>query len=393
MDIVIYGLGKEALFAYKMLNKKTNFLGFSDSFANIKHYFGYKYYRKEELLKLKFDYIVIAVSDKGTSLKIKKELSSILGGGVVDFLELFTEQKVDKVMSNNQSDLEGIILGNSHAALGINPQVLKSKCVNLANGSEDIYYRYKVFERVKSDYFKAIENLKWILIELYDYTIFNYDVSLGTQCIFYWAHGGYIEDKHNFSMNTNYNRTVEQLLDEEGYYYPISNNKVRDEIFDIELIKKYFGEMFSDKEPIWLGYNDFPLESQFRGHISSEPNFPGNLHFMGHTRYPETIEENTYILEQLVRSIREVNHNTRIMFILMPRYILMENLHRSFMQDYKNEFDDYILRYKKSYNIEFYDFKGLEEISGNPYFYKDTAHLNYYGSVAFTSYLSSELNI
>ena len=93
MDIVIYGLGKEALFAYKMLNKKTNFLGFSDSFANIKHYFGYKYYRKEELLKLKFDYIVIAVSDKGTSLKIKKELSSILGRGGSRFFGAFYRTK------------------------------------------------------------------------------------------------------------------------------------------------------------------------------------------------------------------------------------------------------------------------------------------------------------
>lgn len=48
-------------------------------------------------------------------------------------------------------------------------------------------------------------------------------------------------------------------------------------------------------------------------------------------------------------------------------------------------------KFEQEYGITYWNMKNLDEISGNPHFYRDTAHLNYYGAVAFTNVLNKAI--
>lgn len=393
MKIVIYGLGKEALFVKRMIKASHQILGFTDSFAQIEWYDECRYYKIDELKDISYDYIVLALKGRKVSDTVRETLVEkyhIREECIVDFFEMYAEQKIDKVMQACVRKCDGVILGISHAALGINPRYLAGECRNLANGSEDIYYHYQVLKKCVASYGDKVENLKYVIVDLYDYTIFNYDASLSEQILFYWSHGGLMEDKHHFARNTHYSKSLEEEMKAKGYYSLVENKLrlLRKNLFDEKLIQKELQELYSTEEPIYLGYNDFPLETQFSSCISQEPQIPFNMHYMGEKRYPDTMQENIYWLEQTIKLLLEINQNIKIYFLLMPRYYKLEEYHNVLLQDYREEFERIINKFERAYGIKYLNMKNVDGISRNPHFYRDTAHLNYYGSIAFTNILN-----
>lgn len=396
MKIIIYGLGREALFVKDMVKSENQIVGFTDSFAKIEDYGGYRFYGLNELERISFDYIVLALRGRNTSEKMKEKLVTdyhISRACIIDFFEMYAEQKVDKVMTVCNQKCDGLIFGISHAALGINPAYLKGIWRNLANGSEDIFYHYQVLKRCVNNYAAKIENMKYAIVELYDYTIFNYDVSLSNQILFYWSHGGIMQDVHNYEKNKNYVNSPEVEMREHGYYSVVTDSlrAVRQALFDETLIWERLQDLYLNQEPVYLGFNDYPLETQFCSSIEKEPSLPFNMHYMGETRYPYTIQENTFYLEELIKLLFEINHNMKIYFLLMPRYSIMEKYHGVMLQSYKTEFEDIINRFETEYGITYVNMKNMRGISENPHFYRDTAHLNYYGGVAFSSVLNKAI--
>lgn len=93
-------------------------------------------------------------------------------------------------------------------------------------------------------YAEKIENIKYAIVDLYDYTIFNYDASLSNQILFYWSHGGIMEHLHNFRRNKNYVNSHTAEMKDHGYY-PVTSDcfrTVRAELFDGELVQKKHAE-------------------------------------------------------------------------------------------------------------------------------------------------------
>lgn len=397
MRLIIYGLGREALYVKDMVKSPQYIVGFTDSFAEIEMFGGYKYYNLNELERLQYDYIIITLNQRKLSDEIKEMLVTnyhIKRECIINFFEMYAEQKVDKVMSTCKQKCDGIILGISHAALGLNPQYMGGGyCVNLANGSEDIFYHYQVIKKCAEKYGAKIENIKYAIIDMYDYTIFNYDASLSNQILFYWSHGGMMENLHNFHKNKNFLNSPINVMKEYGYFSLTTESlrKLRSKMFDEKLVKETLQNMYSNKEPVYLGFNDYPLEVQFCNGLPQEPFLPFDLHYMGEPRYPKTIEENIYLLEQTVKLLRGINSNIKIYFLLMPRYFILEQYHKILLQSYKSDFENIVGKFEKEFGIVYLNMKDTKTISKNPHFYRDTAHLNYYGAIAFTGILEKTI--
>lgn len=72
----------------------------------------------------------------------------------------------------------GMVLEISHAEVGILPKALNGDFCNLAVSSQDIYYNMKTLKYCIDNYPNKIQDLQYLIFEMYDYTYFNYDVSL-----------------------------------------------------------------------------------------------------------------------------------------------------------------------------------------------------------------------
>ncbi|HAP20920.1 MAG TPA: hypothetical protein DCR27_06550, partial [Lachnospiraceae bacterium] len=322
MKILIYGLGKEALLVKSTLKKEHIIVGFTDSIAKIKNYAGLHFYNRKELKKTDFDCIIIALGNRNVSDCIKDELvqEGIGAERIIDFRQLFARQKVDKVMYKSKNErVDGIILGLSHALHGVNPTYLFGVWKNLATASEDLYYHYKVLKRCADYYPFVISDLQYAIIDMYDYTVFNYDVSRSKGILEYWSWGGYAEDIHHFKENKNYSETSMEEMKRAGFYFPVIDDKdfrFADQLFDMN---KIF-------EIDW--FRDYPPQLELDKVISEEPLLPYNLFYMGEERYPETIEENKCILEEMIRLLKKINPKIKIYFILFPRFGIVEKYHK-----------------------------------------------------------------
>ena len=74
---------------------------------------------------------------------------------------------------------EGLILGMSHAEVGIIPGRLQlGNVANLAVPSQDLYYNLKTFEYCLSNYPEKISGIRNVIIDMYDYSYFNFDSSM-----------------------------------------------------------------------------------------------------------------------------------------------------------------------------------------------------------------------
>lgn len=390
MKILIYGLGKEALFAKKAMKKEHRIIGFTDSFANIKSYAGLNFYDRKTIKQVDFDYIILALSNRNISENIKEKLvnEGIKAEKIVDFMQLFARQKVDKVMCRTDSEkMDGMILGLSHALFGINPDYLPGKWKNLAIPGEDLYYHYQVLRKCADSYSNIIENLQYAIVDMYDYPVFNYDVSLSKNIIDYWSMGGYIEDLHHFNKNKNFIGNVNDEIKKRGFYYPTTDKRkfqFTDELFDIRIIEHGIEYLYMNEPSGNDGFRDYPIQLKLDKIISDEPWLPCNLFYMGGRRYSETIEENTVVLEKLVKLLKQINPKIKIYFLLIPRFKKIEKYHARILDWEKEEFENIMDRYLKDDNCYYFDFKQCAEINSNRYFFWDAAHLNYMGGIAFT---------
>lgn len=74
-------------------------------------------------------------------------------------------------------DCEGMMLGISHACVEIISRCLQRDFCKLARSLQDLFYNLKAFEYYVKNYPKKISDLRYLVLEIYDYTYFDYDVS------------------------------------------------------------------------------------------------------------------------------------------------------------------------------------------------------------------------
>lgn len=340
MKIIIYGLGKWTDKIENMLKKEHEIIGYSDSYSLIKSYKCKAFYKPSDLKKIKFDILIIAIDNLKICQLIYQELYDELKMiKIIFFIEWykrFYAQKIDRVLENKKFVPKSIILGISHAVCGINPYLLDG--INLAVRSQDIYYNMKTLDYYLN--YIEVSNIENVILEMYDYNYFNYDVSQIRNCfLYYYTVGGYVLDKHNFKNNYFYKDDFE--IEKEKWHINRLN------IEELLLWKELFKNDFSE----YRGY-----DSIYNSRIDINPELPSRkfVSDIVTNRFETTILENISVFNEICQLISRRMSKSKLWIVLVPRYYSMELALKPHLRRWKKEFYEIIEGGVKRINLLFW---------------------------------------
>lgn len=341
--------------------------------------------------EVQYDWYIVAAHDRVSSSSVCKILQfafQIPAEKIIDY-QLFYEAtmpflRADRMLAIPGKNYEGIILGISHAQVGIIPELLDGDYVNLAFSSQDLFYNYKTLEYCLKTYPEKFVGLKHIIIDMFDYTYFNYDVSRSKTFYEYIGWGGYSEDQHNYSMNKNYDCDLD-----------IVQRMILDKLFEGVTDAKldFWEDLFGDVHEKDL-YNGYVISGciAMRNRIVTDDDvneYKVEVPIVS-KRFEDTIEENKEIFNQLINLARSVNPGMRITCILLPRYAKAQEKSAVAYENWEKEFYTTVNQAVEEFGIEFFDFK-KHEIASRKELFHDVAHFNYAGAIMFSKLLSNTL--
>lgn len=394
MNILVIGFKEDSIIVKNRLKREHQIIGYCDCFYDNCNE-NEKLFSMDGIDKIQYDYVFVTIRDLELSANVRDILifeKKVDAHKILEFYRLYQASlpmmRVNRVMENpNYSSYEGMILGISHSEVGIITKYLSKSFCNLSVSSQDLYYNLKTLEYCISNYYDKIRNLKYVIIDMFDYFYFNYDVSLTKNAVPYWSWGGYHLDAHNFVSNKIFNQSFQQVMDN------LKSERldgITEKAFDVwnnlfTNIYSYNNYMdftnFEDIEKRLQIVKDQDIES-YNTEISLVRN-----------RYPKTIDENMETFDKLMKTLKNFNPKLKIYALLIPKYSEIENRGSSNMEAWKKHFEDTLMSFKKCYDFKFYDLKGCTNISSHKMYYQDPTHLNYLGAINFTKYLDRLLQL
>lgn len=337
-----------------------------------------------------YDYIVIAIQDRGCArnmCNLLKAISRCDDSRIIDFYALYRANLpvmiVDRVMINPlKSQYNGMILGISHAQVGVVSKIMEGTFCNLAVSSQDIYYNMKTLEYCISTYRNKIQNLQYLIFDMYDYTYFNYDVSLSERSSTnYYSWGGFMLDAHNFNQIKSFDFSFDELI-------KMILAKRYENINEIQLRlwNELFGKVYSYNE-----YRDFDNcpDIFLRTKIVSDKEieeFQANVSVVKNY-FQHSIRENIQHFYHLLDLAYGINPSMKIFCILMPRYCETWDRIKSEFSIWREVFYSIIGEAQNQYPFILLDFTE-DEISKCREWYYDASHFNYYGAIQFSKLLN-----
>lgn len=391
--IIIYGLGEGRGYIEACLKADHQIIGYTDSNSKISVFNGRRFYPLEELKESGVDYIILAMENRKTCQEISAVLNSKYGideNRVIDFWHFYyatlSVNLADYRVLEMKENIDGVILGLSHGEVGIHTDYLTGEWCNLAISSQDIYSNCKVFRYVYEKYTEKFTALKYVIFDLFDWIYFNYDTSMAGNALHYI---GSVKNIPGIIHNLKKNK---QLLDrgftEEGL--PAKGIRpLKEDITEQERsVMTLLFENIHAKE--WI-YRKYGKRKKY-GIIEKECDDyckPDYMPAIGKKHFYDTIQENILAFRELLNMLYQINGEMKIYAVLIPRYYIVESIHKNLYRQWKEEFEDIIEEIRKDYRFEYLNFKDYLPISGNHYFYSDVSHLNETGSAAFTSLLDS----
>lgn len=378
MKCIIYGLGSGRIRIERYLKKEHCIIGYSDGFFKEEYFENRRFYKPNELLNADFNVIIIAVGNLTIADKIEKNLIGlgISSGKIINFYKYYRNNFniYDEIIKGEKNDYQSIILGLSHSFCGISKKHFKYKPLKLSTPMQDLYYNLKKLK----EYSDIIRRCRSVIIDMYTYTYFNYDVSLGSQAIEYISENGFKDDLHNYSRNKNFNINLKEELEKEKYLF--------EEVFnvkDIRILKDYIDTGKIDKCTLEFIHN----KSMNKNEIQSIYKLYGETSIQKNI-YTDTEKENIHIFENILSLLKETNNNIDIYIVLIPQYCKVEKILKIKEKEWKSRFYNIINSFKLKYKFKVLDFKNCEEISANEKYYFDAGHLNDLGAKEFTKLLN-----
>ena len=355
-----------------------------------------KYIWNEELFQkepadflLGIDVVVLAFEQESVAARISEiiRLSNTEDTIVIDFYSLryrlASKMKADFIMRNPVNDhYDGLVFGISHSEVGIIPQRLGNGIyANLAVGSQDLYYNYKTLEYCLSCYPDKIRSLRTVILDMYDYSYFNYDVSLSAQLPQYLGFGGYNKDQHNFIDNKNYksitfNEIVNLALSEHI-------QGVTEEMVDVW--EMMFGpDVYSCFECMEHNLLNFKYRIEV---VSDEKCNEFRLKSIAEKVFERTVTENISVIRNFFELLTTINPDIKVYLVTIPRFEGVWNKEEIMVRNWKDRFIDIISQLQKDYRFEYLDLS-RHEIATCRYYYHDHSHFNIYGAMRFTDMLN-----
>ena len=338
-----------------------------------------------------FDCIIIAVKDSETSEDLFTLISLIRDDDshIIDFYRLYQAcipfMKADRIMTNHpERKYDGMILGISHAEVGLIPRCFDGSFCNLAVTSQDIYFNLKTLEYCLANYPEKISNLKYLILDLYDYTYFNYDTSLTKNVVDYYALGGYI-GAHNFDRNKHFRVSFENIIADifADRFHGITDPMV-------SLWNELFPNIYTQYDYIEFPFITTTYLRTKTIHDKDIENYYANTSIVENI-FHNTIQENIQHFYALLDLAYSIAPKIKIYLILLPRNFQAQQKGNALYPQYaqwKEMFETILEEANKIYPFTYLNFKD-HEISKEMKYYYDVSHFNYYGAVTFSKLLNS----
>lgn len=387
MKCIIYGLSTCRKQVEFYLNENVDIIGYSDSFSNFTSYNNKIFYKPSELIDLDFDILIIAINKMTDCLEVEKYLLNI-GINKYKIVPLYkiikfiskikcTSNYIEESLKNNNIHIEGLCFGLSYGQVAIIPKYLDFNLYNFCLGSQDLYYTLQQIRYLKKEHREKLNNLKYVLLDMYNYTYFNYDVSLTKNAFNFIYDNGFQYDVHNLNRNKNYSTEIVNISKEN-----LSNNEIMffKQIFKLDIMQRKDKRYYFNEKEIDYCLDDEELK---RNNI-----FPMGYSSIQNKCFLRTEKENIKIFEDILYEISELDKNIKIYLILIPRYMTREISMLNIESIWKEKFYKILEKYSHEYEFELLDLKNNSYLSNKREFYMDLEHLNYEGSKKFTLLLN-----
>lgn len=341
----------------------------------------------ENILELDFDYVVIVSEHYKPIQDVLERL--IAPEKIINYMKMameFTSKYNNHYINNyeysfvysnlqkaeKQNNLDVIISGMSYPLQGIVTDQLSRKAVKLCWASQDLYYNYKLIDRV----LKKNKSFKHCIIGMAYYT-FDIDLSLlkSQSYLIDKIYYPILDDSHNYIPSETYHHQpgIESF----------NNNNYNLEITypfnSVELMKDFtkgIGILQDDEliESIWNKGEDLPVE------------WLGKRRAYQHSRhnYLETRKENIEIFEKLLFLLNENNIETSV--VIFPTSQLYRNHQR---RELKKNFYEIINSIGASYSFNVYDFFDSDQFEQHDF--ADADHLNKKGAYKMTTIINNQV--
>lgn len=149
MKIILYGIGQGREFVEKALRQKHQIVAYMDSYSQIKTYNGTRFCKLSDVQKIQYDFIVITILDKAAAWMVMSQMITEYGvesGRIIPY-SCYASNEVYKFKMNTcKADIDGLILGNSHARWGYIENFFDGNFVNLSASSQDLIHSNEIFK-------------------------------------------------------------------------------------------------------------------------------------------------------------------------------------------------------------------------------------------------------
>lgn len=303
------------------------------------------------------------------------------------YRSFYPKEKYARILSNPEIEtLDGIVLGISHAEAGIRASFLPGRAANFASSSQDLYFNYFTAQKIWEEYPDKVSDLKYVVIDMFDYTYFNFESMLtGATIDFFRTSGLECPETFNEIGNKNVYHTAEEINAFLKMQWAHSNS------FEATVFQEIFGDM---RQQDSNAYCDYPLVDRTR-RVSrdkiEEYNAEPSVTSIQCNIFEESIERNTTYLFCLLDFLTKKNPDIKIFLCLLPKYKDVEKFEQSQFHDWKEFFENTLKRMQEKYPFVYLNYKEDHELSDHAEYYWDLTHLNYDGSVCFTKKLAAEI--
>lgn len=333
-------------------------------------------------------YLAYAVNNREIKIELVRFLLSC-GADESHILDIhkaymagYSKNRFQRIMNRRQNQkLDGLILGISHGMVGIVEDAMPGNVCNLCHSSQDIYFNYQTLKKCYEQYFYEIKDIKYAVIDMFDYFYFNFDTILsGAMDRFFESSGFLCEERTPWNKKQSPQQINEILEDiwREGRTY-------REQ--------QLFAECFPFARERDLGvYKDTPvydiaLTDEDIRKYKSDPKVPD----IQAKIFQHTIKFQVDNMAKILMLLKEIQPQVRVFMVLLPKYKEVEDVEKFYNRTWKAFFMNIIHELKKDFAFELLDFKDYESFSAKKENYRDLTHLGIDGAARFTEHLSELL--
>ena len=224
-----------------------------------------------------------------------------------------------RCMMHMDAELDGIILGISHGKCGITAARLPGKVCNLCCSSQDIYFNFKTIRNLFIEYPEQLKNVKYVIMDMFDYTYFNYDTLLAGENMTYLEESGFeCEFRNGIEKRKNVCDINQYLHD----FWQEGSQNIRKR----EILKDLLPKMNAADGEWWGKWEDSLTD---RDAVLSESQIEEYEKAPRYTSiqinvYEETIGFQAKAFEKLLCMLEDINPHIRMFAVMLPKYYVVE---------------------------------------------------------------------